>query len=397
MDLGTIAKRALQRSELPVNQDSFLDLARGYVNDNIAKLWYSCRADWQTSSSQFTTVVGSDTYILNKYFDGFVKDGMRGVTTYRRIIKFVEPERFFRITQALPYSSGNPVIVTHGDYYGIDYQIDVPSQITFKSSFATKTVGSVKVIAKSNRIMGSGTLFNRNDINSRFKIAGDAKSYKVLNVNPFNQEITLDQLYDGGSNDTASYELGDIDISVNVKGYVAGAVDSEDVLLNGATNVTTQKVFTTVLSVSKDQMTAGKVTATTSTGFVIAQLDPTELEIERRSCKLWRIPSTVETIQYRFFMRHPNLKLDSDRPLIPEKYHRLIVDMVEADLRGWSDRQIPPKLSSDINAGMEKYINDANDTWQGSTVQQPEGVSVGYNDFFNFYTDQDFAMTNEVY
>jgi hypothetical protein len=46
---------------------------------------------------------------------------------------------------------------------------------------------------------------------------------------------------------------------------------------------------------------------------------------------------------------------------------------------------------------MEKYINDANDTWQGSTVQQPEGVSVGYNDFFNFYTDQDFAMTNEVY
>ena len=81
MDLGTIAKRALQRSELPVNQDSFLDLARGYVNDNIAKLWYSCRADWQTSSSQFTTVVGSDTYILNKYFDGFVKDGMRGVTT----------------------------------------------------------------------------------------------------------------------------------------------------------------------------------------------------------------------------------------------------------------------------------------------------------------------------
>lgn len=390
MELGYIAKEALRRAELPVDDGAHLDLARGYVNDSIQDLWYLCDADWKTSSSSFVTVNGSDTYILNKYFEGIVKDSMRGVTIYKRVIHWVEQERFFRITQSSPTSTGNPIIATFGDYYGIDEQLNVPSQMVVYSSLANKTVGNVKVIAQSKTITGTGTMFNKNDIGLRIKITGDTKSYVIDDVQ--GQVLTLEEKYEGASQDSVGYILGDIDVHVNVRGYVAGAVDSEDIELNGATHVTGQKVFTTLLSVSKSSLTGGKTIVQSTGGQVVATLDPTEMEIERRSVRLWRIPGSIETIQYRFFMRHPILRVDSDRPLIPEKYHRLICYLTERKLREWADRNVPNGLLSDIAEGKEKYVNDAQNTSQGSIIPNPEGIVNGFNDYWNPYIDQDFTV-----
>jgi len=91
-------------------------------------------------------------------------------------------------------------------------------------------------------------------------------------------------------------------------------------------------------------------------------------------------------------MRHPILRVDSDRPLIPEKYHRLICYLTERKLREWADRNVPNGLLSDIAEGKEKYVNDAQNTSQGSIIPNPEGIVNGFNDYWNPYIDQDFTV-----
>lgn len=391
MNLDYIAKNALLRAELPIDDGAHIQLAHGYVNDSIQDIWNLCDADWKTSNSSFVTVDGCDEYILNKYFDRFVKDGIRGVDVYRRVIHFIEQERFFRVTQVSPYSTGNPIIATHGDYYGIDEQLNIPSQITVYSSLANKTTGAVKTVAQSKTITGSGTAFSKNDVGLRIKISGDFKSYLVTDVDVNTQELYLEEKYEGASNDSASYELGDIDVHVNVKGYVAGAVDTEDILLNGSTPVSGVKLFTTLLSVSKSGMTGGKVTAQSSLAQIVAQLDPSEFDIERRSVKVWRIPGSVETIKYRFYMRHPILRVGTERPLLPEKWHRFILYKTEAKLRGWAGMSLTDMLTKDLTDCETKYINEAQDTSQGSVIPNLEGQANWSGEQWNAALDTDFS------
>jgi len=114
------------------------------------------------------------------------------------------------------------------------------------------------------------------------------------------------------------------------------------------------------------------------------------LEIERRSVKFWRIPGTTETIRYRFFMRHPLLRVGTERPLLPEKWHRLILYRTEAKLRSWADRKIPEMLAKDITDGETKYYNEAQDTSQGSILPGQEGGSMWFGDQFNASIDGSF-------
>lgn len=394
MNFGKIVRLGLQRSELPTNDYEHLNLARDYANDAISELWYLARADYRQSSSVITTVNGSDTYILNKLFDSFVPNSLRGGAATPRIFQYKDPEEFFRITRNFQNTKGVPYLYTFGEFIGIDAQLQFGSQIKVFSSLASKTLGTVKVVNGSRRVTGSmNNQFSINDVGQRIQLDGDSISYRVA-VFVDHRNIDLEDIYRGNSQDSALYKLGDVGVHANIQGYVGGQLDSEDVYLDGSNVVTTAKLFTTLTSCSKSELTAGKVTFQDSNGNTVSTLAPGETAVERQSIVMWRIPSATETLNYRFYMKHPVLRLDTDRPLIPEKYHPLIVDLTTARLREWAEMNIGDYLVKRIQEGKDLIVNDANDCGLWTVIPQEEGSGITYGqpDAYNKIVDPDFIV-----
>lgn len=387
---GLIVRNALQRAELPFDVEH-LELARSYANDNIQDLWSEVKADFRQVSANISVVAGTTEYFLPKDCDKVVLNTMRGPSTNPRNIIYKDPIEYYRFTRNYPTSTGTPNIFTNGKLIGYDAQLTAPSVIKIKSNLANYTTGTVQVFNGSVRLIGAGTSFTQNHIGLYVKVGTDTKYYKVASW-VSSTELALDEVYRGQSASGASFKLGDIGTRVSVQGIVNGESDFEEVTLDGTSTQTTTKTFSSITGITKSDLTGGIVTATDTGGAItVASIAPSEYEVERQTIVIWRIPSANETWEYRYYRKHPQLRGDMDRLLIPTKFHQLVQKLTEADLRGWADKAIPPKLQKDIQDGEKQFKADANDSSLWVTIPQEEGLGFGLTDVNNRALDQDFV------
>ncbi len=387
MNFGLLIRQALSKSSLP-DDASHLEIARNEGNFIIEDLWYKTKSKYRQSRGSVITVAGADEYVLNKYFDEFVKHTLQGSSTNPRYLEYKEPEEFFRVIRLQHATSGNPYIYTFGDIVGFDQQISVATVVRVFSSLASKGSDNVNFVTGSDRVTSSVNLFNLNDVGRRIRKSGDTRTYKVGKYIS-QTEIQLLEKYRGTTASSVAYALGDVGIRVNVQGYVGGQIDSEDIELDGSNVIVSTKTFNQIVSVSKSDRTGGNITVENSAATVtIGTMAPGETEIERQTVILWPKPDTAETLPFRFFMKHPILWLDSDRVLIRSKWHRLIAYKLEKRLREAFDKQVQQGLIDDITEAQYQFENEAEDMSLTDTV--PDGDARRHGDQFLYDKDEDF-------
>lgn len=386
MNFGLIVRNALRKAQLPEDA-GHLELAKTEANEIIESIWYRTKSRFRQSRDTIVTVAGSDEYVLNKLFDDFVKNSLQSSTGRYR---YLEPEEFFRRILLPQGTSGQAYIYTYGDMSGVDLQLVSASRIVCLSSLASKTTGDINVTAGSNIVRSDGDIFDINDVGLRLQRDGDDKTYKIAKYIDAN-EIHLSEKYRGQSGNNVSYKIGDVGVHVNVQGFVGGQVDSEDVVLDGSNAVMTSKTFNTLISVSKSDRTGGKITARNeANNRNVAVLSPGETEIERQTIVLWPNPDSGETLNFRYYMKHPLLWLDTDRPLIPSKWHRLIRMKLEKRLLEFAGMAVPDGLTNDIAIADTELDEESEDITLTDTV--PSGDEEGtIQTAWNYDHDEDFS------
>lgn len=362
----------MQKAHLPWDA-LHLEAAKNDCNQIIQSAWYSVHAPYRQSRGQIVTVSGASEYVLNKYFDGFVKNTLQGPSTNPRRMSYMEPEEFFKKVNIHYGASGYPYLFTYGQMVGYDQQLNTASRIKVFSSLASKTTGSINVTPGSDRVTSSQDIFDLNDVGLRLKRSGDSRSYKIGRYySP--REIQLIEKYRGSSGSGVAYQIGDVGIHVNIMSFVGGQITTEDVELDGANAVLASKTSNTLVSLSKSDTTGGNITFQDSTGTqTVGTLAPAETEIERQTVVLWPQSNTVETLTYRHYMKHPALWLESDRILIPEKYHLLICYRLERKLRESFGAEVPQGLIEDINREESRFKDDSEDLSMTSLTPDEDG------------------------
>lgn len=385
MNFGLVIRRALQRSEIPIDAEH-LDVAKGFANDNIQDIYEKVRADHRKDSATISVVAGTDTYPLDKLCERLITNTLNGPSTNPRIIRFRNPSEFSRITAHAKTDTGDARIFTYDELRHFDSQLSAASVLKIASTLANVTSGTVSVTAGSKIVTSSGSVFTMNHVGLKIKVGSDTVSYRISKFHS-TAKVELETKYRGVTDSAASYKLGDVGVNVSVTGIVSGQVDTENVELDGTSTQTTSKSFTTVISVSKSDFTGGRVTVKNSAeDETVATLSPAELDIDRITIKLWPIPSASETLSYDFYKKHPLLRVDTDSIQLPQKYHRLIEKMTRADLLEWAERETPAKLVSEIDNGMKEIVDNANDTSQETLVPESDEFK-GFGD--QYYYDHD--------
>lgn len=381
MNLGLVIRQALGMAELPADS-AHLELAKNECNFIVQDLWYETKADARQSRGTLNTINGADEYVLNKFFDGFVKHTFQGPSSNPRYLDYVDTVEFFRRVRLKDGTTGDPYIYTFGEMVGYDRQLESASKIQVFSSLASKTTGQVSVVNGSNRVLSTTDIFDQNDVGRRFKKSGDFKTYRVGNyISP--KEIELIEKYRGSTSSGSDYEIGDVGVRVNIQGFVSGEIQSEDITLNGSNVIVSTKTFNSITSISKSDITGGKVTIQNEGGsLTVGSMAPNETEIERQTVLLWPKPDSAESLTYRFYMKHPHLWLDTDRFLIPNKWHRLIARKLEKKLRDSFGKQVPQTLIDEIAKNEEQFENEAEDMSLMDGI--PDGDDRRYGDSFYF-------------
>lgn len=388
MIFGLIARNALQKSDLPLDA-SHIELAKKEANTLIQYLWSLIRADFRHSRSTIDLVSGCDEYLLSRLFDGFVKYTLQGSSSNPRHFHYRIPQDFFRRIKLNDGTSGDAYIYTFGDMVGFDAQLESASKIRVRSSLANKGTNNVNVKAGDSIVTSDFAIFDLNDVGKMFKRENDTAAYKISAYHS-QTKIELSEKYRGVSGSNVNYAIGDIGVHACVQGFVAGVMDSEDVVLNGDSWITTAKTFNTLTALTKSDYTSGKITFEREDGSaVVGTLAPGETEIERQTVLLWPKPDGTETLSYRFYMKHPHLWLDTDRVLVPTKFHGLIQDMLEVRLREWADIKVPSTLLSMIIDQKEQFLTDASDVSLEDFI--PEGARRIYGDRYYYDKDEDLA------
>jgi len=372
MLFGLYVRHALNKAELP-DDAGHLDIAKREGNFVIEDLWYRVKSDFRQSRGQINTISGADEYVLNKHFDNFVPHSLQGPSSRPDYLTYKNPQEFFRKIRLQQSTSGKPLIYTFGEMVGYDAQLTSASKIKVFSSLASKTTSNINVKAGSDIVTSNFNIFNLNDVGLRLKRSGDSLTYKIGKyISP--RRIQLMEKYRGASGDNVDYEIGDVGIQVNIQGFIGGEIDSENVELNGSNQVVTLKTVNTLVSIGKSDKTGGKITIQTEDGSrTLGTLAPGDTEIERQTVLLWPKPDGAETLKYRFFMKHPFLWLDSDRILLPTKWHRLASYKLEKRLLEWAGKDVPQGLIDDIADAQDEFEQDSEDTSLTDTV--PDGDS----------------------
>jgi hypothetical protein len=387
MNLGLLIRHALNKAELPFDAEH-LDIAKTECNSIIDDLWYGVKANFRMGRGTLVTVSGSDEYLLPKNFDGFLKNSLQSDTIR---YQYKDPEDFFRLVRLKQGTSGQAYLYTFGDMTGVDNQLTSGSKIRALSGLANKTTSNVNVTAGSQRVTSDFDVFDLNDVGLRLKVSGDSESYKIskfLN----SKEITLAEKYRGATANNASYAIGDVGVQVNVQGYVSGEIDSENIELNGATAVLSKKTFSTLISISKSDRTGGKVTVTNEANTrTVASLAGGEMEIERQTVLFWPVPEDDgEELMFRYWLKHPYLWLDSERPLIPSKFHNLIRYKLEQAMLEWAGVEVPASLLNKIADGQRRFEDEAEDLSLEDTNPRKDGHSK-LGESFYWDKDEDIA------
>lgn len=156
----------------------------------------------------------------------------------------------------------------------------------------------------------------------------------------------------------ASSSVSDTTQSVMIRGVVSGQEDYEMVTLNGTTQVTTTKQFTSIRSISKSAATAGRISVTSNGGAVtVLTLGPLEKTTRLKKVRFYPTPSSSLTATIKHFKEPfiPTQALDDSE--IPSRWDYVVEQWAFAlALQPQGQDQITEQQSQFDLA--EKYLNE---------------------------------------
>ena len=351
------------------------EMAIQMLDELIQELWESKKWNFRKSTFSFNTSSGIEEYGLNKLAGDITLNTMRGSDPVRRL-RF-EPSHDFFKKRPYELSSGDPDFYRDGEYFGCQTQPSASSTVTFVSSLANYTTGTVNVIYGSQRVSittGSITL----DMLGRWILVGtDVKKYKIISIDS-SSVFYIHEPYEGTTNATATFAIGD----VQQKGIVVGMLDNgtvleEEVQLNGATSVVSINSFASIIRISKSDKTHGYMTATSNGGLVTnAILDPGETEADYKTIKLHPIPDKEERISFESYGRHPHLYKSTDSPLVPSQFHNLLVlDLFIKIKTEWRNQEVSQSVIDRRNNILERMNTWDNDLDDWNAKQESDDSS----------------------
>lgn len=328
MQSGQIITSVLQKLKLPIADHPTRMFALDVFNEIVQERWSEKKWGFRKSTGFFNTSNGVEEYVMNQMFDEFVPNTVRGSDPIRRLRFYPSHEFYKRHPHEL--TNDDPYLYRDGEYTGVNNQVSASSAITVVSSLANLSSGTANVAYGSTRVTFS-TLSVTLDMLGRWILFGsDYKRYQIVALEPNNSGsstvVILNQPYEGTSNSTQTFILGDVAQKVYITGYDSGGnyVENEELQLNGSTSATSTKSFSSLIRISKDR-THGSVTATSNGGGVTnIILSPGETEADFRTFLLYPIPIKQERINFECYMKHPVIGRFKDAPLFPSQFHNLL-------------------------------------------------------------------------
>lgn len=373
-------------------------MATEMLDEKVQIIWSGEKFPFRISRFNFQTSQGVEEYALSKYTDVIVPFTMRG-TDPARIIRYEPSSDFFK-KRHYDLESGDPHIYRDGEYFGVERQPSASSQITVVSSESNISSGTVNVTYGSRRMTLSSATLTLSDLGKWIRVGSDHKRFKIVSLEPngsgSSSVFNVHEGYDGTSNSTATYVIGDVQQKVNIQGLDDnGVVIDEELQLNGATSATSTKTFASLIRITKSDKTHGRVTATSNSGGVTnISLDPGETELDFKTIRLYRIPEKLERIEYETYTKHPVLFRDTDSPLIPSQWHPLLVlDLFIGLKEEFLNQDVPMnvlKRRDDLMESLRTRMNDA-DEWHVTNEHEDLTSGIGNQNLpGNFDIDDGF-------
>lgn len=133
------------------------------------------------------------------------------------------------------------------------------------------------------------------------------------------------QLSSASTIGAVSSSASDTTQKVLVKGIVSGEEDYEELTLNGTTQVTTTKSFSSIQSITKSATTAGRVTITsTGDSSTLLVLSPIDQTARLRQATFYPTPSASATITIHHFRLPPFLTHAYEDHQIPRRWDYVV-------------------------------------------------------------------------
>ena len=375
MNIGTIITNALNRAQLSVSDYAMREMGFSMFNEIVQKHWSSKKWKFRKSTFNFNTSSGVEEYALDKYADLIIPNTVRGTDPVRKIDFRPSHDFFYKYQGSL--EDGDPYEYRDGEMYGVHRQPSTSSTISFSSSLANYTTGTVNVTYGSARMVLSATPLTIDYLGRWIRVGTDEKRYRIVRIET-SSIFYVSEPYEGTSNSTATLAIGDVQQKGIVLGFLDnGSVREEEVELNGNTAVATTQTYATLIRISKSGSTSGYVTATSNSGLITnIILDPGETDHDFKTVKLYPIPTKEERINYESYGLHPWLHRNTDVPLFPGKYHPFLQIELFIKLMNEFRNQ---DVSSQVLDRRDKFFNDMvledNDTDEWNVKQEPDNVS----------------------
>ena len=355
MNNGQIIDKGLNRAGLSIYDNDLRELANDYLMEIIEEHWNFKHWGFRKREKTITTVDGTEEYSLDKLARvlDIVPNTIRGSDPVR-MLRY-EPSHDFFKRRPYQLDEAYPYFLRDGVFQGFSNNPSAASVLACASSLANYTTGTMAVVNGLTRVAITTGAFTLDMLGRGFQVTGTAEKYRLVKYES-SSVMYLDRPYEGASNATATFKIGDIFQKVSVLGYVSSQLQEEEVELNGTTAVSTTKSFTSLLRISKSHKTHGYVTCTSNAAAVTnIVLDPGETETEVQTVNLYPIPSDAETINYEVFIKHPILYRYTDSPLFPSEFHNLLaIDLYIRLEEEWNKVTVPQRVVD----RRDKILND---------------------------------------
>ena len=251
------------------------------ANKDFTTIKSNIGTDVQDTSSAFDTILGR--YVNERYF---------------RILRSINWE-VINSVYSFPTVAGTQIYTLPEDFGKELYALDT----TNGTELASDSFGNL-VRAYPDDLTSSGTV-------KQFVIYGDA-----VKVQPTS----------AGTVTVVSSDASDTTQKVLIRGEVSNYETTEQLTLNGTTNVTGTLSFSRIKGISKDGNTTGKITVTCNSQ-TMAILPPKVNESRYKLIFLHYNPSTVITIKMPYIIKPLPLVENNDYPVVD------IADLIEIGAR----------------------------------------------------------------
>lgn len=378
MNVGNIITKALNRSKMSVSDIATREMALEMLDEVIQQRWSQKKWLFRKATFYIQTSASIEQYGLHKLVGDILPNSMRGSDPVR-MIDYKPSTEFFR---RHPYTlqSGDPYEYRESDVMGVQTQPSASSQVTVRSSLANYTTGTVNVVYGSQQVIITTGAFTLDMLGRWFWVGTDQKRYRITTFLD-STHVLLSSPYEGTSNATASFAIGDVQQKVTVQGFLDdGTITEEEIQLNGTSQVTSVNTFASLNRISKSDRTYGTITATSNGGIVTnIVLDPGETEADFKTIKLYQIPTKTELITFESYARHPFLYRNSDSPLFPSQWHPLLLlDLYIKIMTEFLEKSVNPEVIERRNEILEDMTINDNDLDGFRMVQETEYSSSGF-------------------